>query len=98
MLLVLTMPQFGESITHARIVRWLKKEGETTKESEPVVEMETEKAGFAYECPFKGKLAEILIGDDTEVRVGTEIALFEVGDQDGKKYLDLGIGKTIGEE
>src|SRR3990167_5601475 len=98
MLLSITMPQFGESITQARIVHWLKKEGDSTQEGEPLVEMETEKAVFAYECPFKGKLVKILEKDDAEVPVGREIAHFEVTEGDGKKYLSLGIGKVVGKE
>lgn len=90
------MPQFGESITEARIIHWLKKEGETTKESEPLVEMETQKAVFAYECPFHGRLMKILQPDDSEAAVGTEIAHFEVTDLEGKKYLSLGIGRPVG--
>jgi pyruvate/2-oxoglutarate dehydrogenase complex dihydrolipoamide acyltransferase (E2) component len=96
MILALTMPQFGESITQARIVHWLKKEGDDVAEQEPLVEMETEKAVFSYESPFKGKLAKILLKDDIEAPVGQEIAQFEVSDEDGKKYLSLGIGKTVG--
>jgi pyruvate/2-oxoglutarate dehydrogenase complex dihydrolipoamide acyltransferase (E2) component len=92
------MPQFGESITQARIVRWLKKEGESVQEVEPLVEMETEKAVFAYESPFRGKLTKILVKEEAEVAVGTEIAHFEVSEADGKKYLSLGIGKAVGGE
>lgn len=95
MLLALTMPQFGESITQARIVHWLKKEGEQVAEQEPLVEMETEKSVFSYESPFKGKLVKILQADEAEAPVGKEIAEFEVSDEDGKKYLSLGIGKQI---
>lgn len=95
MILALTMPQFGESITQARIVHWLKKEGDTVAEQEPVVEMETEKSVFSYESPFKGKLVKILEADDAEAPVGKEIAQFEVSDEDGKKYLSLGIGKAV---
>lgn len=94
MLISLTMPQFGESITQARIVHWLKKEGDSVKEGESIVEMETEKAVFDYESPFRGKLVKILEGEDVGAPVGKEIAQFEVSEQDGKKYLSLGIGKT----
>jgi pyruvate/2-oxoglutarate dehydrogenase complex dihydrolipoamide acyltransferase (E2) component len=95
MILALTMPQFGESITQARIVHWLKKEGEAVAEQEPLVEMETEKSVFSYESPFKGKLVKILEQDDAEAPVGKEIAEFEVSEEDGKKYLSLGIGKQM---
>ncbi len=97
MIIALTMPQFGESITQARIVHWLRKEGETTKELEPLAEMETEKAVFSYECPFRGKLSKILVADDSEAAVGTEIAHFDVTEEDGRKYLSLGIGRKVGE-
>lgn len=93
MLIALAMPQFGESITQGRIVRWLKKEGESLQENEPLIEMETEKAVFSYESPFRGKLIKILQPDDAEVAVGIDIAQFEVSEGDGKKYLSLGVGK-----
>ncbi|HSA58435.1 MAG TPA: dihydrolipoamide acetyltransferase family protein [bacterium] len=95
MLIALTMPQFGESITQARIVHWLKKEGDAVAEQEPLVEMETEKSVFSYESPFKGRLVKILEQDDAEAPVGKEIAEFEVSEEDGKKYLSLGIGKKV---
>lgn len=95
MILALTMPQFGESISQARIVQWLKKEGDSVAEQEPLVEMETEKSVFSYESPFKGKLVKLLEANDAEAPVGKEIAHFEVSDEDGKKYLSLGIGKKV---
>lgn len=101
MLLALAMPQFGESITEGHIVRWLKKEGETVAESEPLVEMETEKSVFSYESPFRGTLVKIIQDNEANVSVGAVIAHFEVSKDDGKKYLSLGIGgigKLIGEK
>src|SRR4026209_733701 len=95
MQIALTMPQFGESITQARIVHWLKKEGDSVAEQEPIVEMETEKSVFSYESPFKGKLVKLLEADDAEAPVGKEIAQFEVSDEDGKKSLSRGIGKKV---
>ena len=96
MKIALTMPQFGESITEALIVRWLKKEGEEVIEREPIIELETEKSVFSYESPFKGKLTKQLQGENQQVAVGTEIAHFEVADEQAKKYLALGIGKVVG--
>ncbi|MBI2981556.1 MAG: 2-oxo acid dehydrogenase subunit E2 [Deltaproteobacteria bacterium] len=96
MKIALTMPQFGESITEALIVRWLKKEGDEAKEQEPLIEMETEKSVFSYESPFKGKLSKILLGENQKAPVGKEIAYFEVADSLGEKYLSMGIGKVVG--
>lgn len=89
------MPQFGESITQSRIIHWLKKEGETVAEAEPLVEMETEKAVFSYESPFQGTLLKILEKEEKEVSVGTPIAHFNVSEEDGKKYLALGVGRSL---
>lgn len=96
MIITLSMPQFGESITKGRIIRWLKKEGEAVKEAEPLIEMETEKTVFAYESPFKGKLSKIIGQEDTELEVGNELAQFEVSEEDGKKYVSLGVAKEVG--
>lgn len=96
MKLALTMPQFGESITEALIVRWLKKEGDEVREQEPLIELETEKSVFSYESPYKGTLLKILQAENQHVQVGNEIAHFEVADEAGKKYLSLGIGKELG--
>ncbi|MBI4197218.1 MAG: 2-oxo acid dehydrogenase subunit E2 [Deltaproteobacteria bacterium] len=98
MKLALTMPQFGESITEALIVRWLKKEGESVREMEPLMELETEKSVFSYESPFNGKLVKILESENKQVKVGVDIAHFEVPDEAARKYLSLGIGKVLGQQ
>ena len=98
MQLALTMPQFGESITEALIVRWLKNEGDEVREQEPLVELETEKSVFSYESPFRGRLQTILGAPNLQVKVGTEIAHFEVEDRLAKKYLSMGIGREVGVE
>ncbi len=92
MILTLTMPQFGESITQSRIVRWLKNEGDSVSENEPLIEMETEKAVFSYESPFCGRLIKILEREEKELAVGAPLAQFEVSEADGKKYQNLGVG------
>ncbi len=96
MLITLSMPQFGESITSGRIVHWLKQSGDPVKEGEALVELETEKTVFAYESPFTGKLSQIVGQEESEVSVGDEIARFEVSDQDGKKYISLGAAREAG--
>ncbi len=95
MLIALTMPQFGESITEGHLVRWLKKEGESVAEAEPIVEMETEKSVFSHESPFQGKITKLLAEEGANVPVGQVIAHFEVSDADGKKYIDMGVGQAV---
>lgn len=95
MLIALTMPQFGESITEGHLVRWLKNEGDTVAEAEPVVEMETEKSVFSHESPFKGKIVKLIGNEGDNIPVGQIIAHFDVSDDDGKRYIELGVGQAV---
>ncbi len=99
MKIYLTMPKPGETIREGLVVQWLKKAGDAAQENDPLVELETEKAVFTYESPFRGTLQEILISEGKGAAVGVPIALFEVSEEDGKKYLMLGVGRpVVGEE
>lgn len=92
MQLYLTMPKPGETIREGLIIQWLKNEGEFVDEKDPLVELETEKAVFTFESPFRGTLQKILVSANENTPVGTKIALFEVSKEDGEKYEMLGVG------
>jgi pyruvate/2-oxoglutarate dehydrogenase complex dihydrolipoamide acyltransferase (E2) component len=42
-LIEIELPKLGESILSAKIVQWLKKEGDFIEENEPLVEVTTDK-------------------------------------------------------
>jgi 2-oxoglutarate dehydrogenase E2 component (dihydrolipoamide succinyltransferase) len=44
MIIEVSIPSVGESITEATLIQWFKKDGETVKKDEPLFEIETEKA------------------------------------------------------
>lgn len=92
MQLYFTMPKPGETIREGSIVKWLKHPNDSLNEKDPLVELETEKAVFTADSPFRGKLKQILVKENESVKVGTPLALFEVSKEDGEKYLMLGIG------
>lgn len=92
------MPQPGETITTGTIVRWLVGSGDSVKEGQNIVELETEKAVFEYESPYEGKLLEILAKNNSSVPVGDSIAVFEVEDKKAKTYLMLGLGGKPGSQ
>ena len=52
------------------MVRWLKREGESVKTGEAVVELETEKVSYELESPAAGVLLKIIAGETEEVPVG----------------------------
>src|SRR4029450_4738929 len=83
----LTMPKPGETIREGRVVQWLKAVGASLEEQEPLVELETEKAVFTFESPFRGVLKEIL-GPEGD----------QVSEEDGERYKLLGVGLPAGAE
>ena len=97
MQLYFTMPKPGETIREGSIVKWLKNPTDFLDEKDPLVELETEKAVFTAESPFRGILKEILVKENEEVKVGTPLALFDVSEEDGEKYVMLGVGMPVQE-
>src|SRR4051794_17653130 len=70
-----TMPKMGYDMTEGKILRWLKKEGETVTKGEPVAEIETDKVSIEIEAFAGGVLAKILHGENETVPVGDPIAI-----------------------
>ena len=52
------LPDLGK-VEEVTIVGWLKKEGETVKAAEDLLEVETEKTTFVIESPASGKIVKI---------------------------------------
>ena len=51
-------------------MRWIKNEGDTLKQGEPVVELETEKVSYELDAPVEGVLLKIIVREPAEVEVG----------------------------
>jgi len=56
--------------TKVNVVRWIKNEGDTLKQGEPVVELETEKVSYELDAPIEGVLLKIVVREPAEVEVG----------------------------
>jgi 2-oxoglutarate dehydrogenase E2 component (dihydrolipoamide succinyltransferase) len=67
------VPDMGESISEAVILRWMKTDGEAVKEDEPLCELETDKATFDLPSPTAGVLRTLKTAGET-VRVGEVVA------------------------
>ena len=65
------VPELGESITEATVLKWLKNKGENINADEPVVELETDKVNLEVPSPIDGTLSEINFKDGDTVKVGT---------------------------
>ena len=57
------------------LARWLKAEGASVVEGEPLVEIETGKVSVALEAPASGTLASIAAAEGDDVALGQTLAL-----------------------
>ncbi|MEN3041649.1 MAG: dihydrolipoamide acetyltransferase family protein [Bacteroidia bacterium] len=71
----LTLPKLGESVTEARIIRWLKKPGDRVEADEPVLEIATDKVDSEVPAPVAGILTDIRVKEGDTVPVGTVLAV-----------------------
>ena len=73
-LIDLTMPKMGESVMEGTIIKWHKKVGDAVKKDETVFEISTDKVDTEVPSPANGVLAQILVGEQETVEVGTVVA------------------------
>jgi pyruvate dehydrogenase E2 component (dihydrolipoamide acetyltransferase) len=71
----IVLPQWGMEMQDATIVRWLKHEGDSVSEGEPLVEIETAKIETEMESTAAGVLAHILVPEGTTVPIRTVLAI-----------------------
>lgn len=73
------VPSLGESVTEATIAKWYKKEGDSVKTDELLLEIETEKVTLEVNAPCNGTIGKILKTDGANVAVGEEIGEINEG-------------------
>ena len=73
------VPDLGESITEATVLKWLKKKGETVNVDEAIVELETDKVNLEVPTPISGVLSEINSKNGDTVEVGAVLGLISQG-------------------
>jgi pyruvate dehydrogenase E2 component (dihydrolipoamide acetyltransferase) len=69
------MPVLGMLQDSGRIIRWLKKTGDSVKKGEILLEVETDKSVQELEAPASGILAQVLAQEDEDVPVTRVIAV-----------------------
>lgn len=74
-------PDVGEGIVEGEIIRWLAHEGETVKEDQPLVEVETDKAVVTLPSPYAGTLARCHFKEGSIVRVGETLVSYGNGEE-----------------
>ncbi|MET9929472.1 MULTISPECIES: dihydrolipoamide acetyltransferase family protein [unclassified Streptomyces] len=73
------LPDLGEGLTEAEIVRWLVAVGDVVAVDQPVVEVETAKAMVEVPCPYGGVVTARYGEEGTELPVGAPLLTVAVG-------------------
>jgi 2-oxoglutarate dehydrogenase E2 component (dihydrolipoamide succinyltransferase) len=68
------MPQMGESITEATIIKWRKSPGDSVTKDEIILEISTDKVDSEIPAPASGVLSEVLFNENDVVPVKQKIA------------------------
>jgi len=84
------LPALGLTVEKGKILKWLKKEGETVAKGDSLYEVEADKVTTEVESPASGVLKKILIPEGVEVPILTVVAV--ITDEKEKlpeKYLTM---------
>jgi 2-oxoisovalerate dehydrogenase E2 component (dihydrolipoyl transacylase) len=73
------LPDVGEGLTEADIIKWHVQAGDTVEVNQTILEIETAKAVVELPCPFEGTVTELLVDEGTTVDVGVPIITVDVG-------------------
>ncbi|TXS56039.1 dihydrolipoamide acetyltransferase family protein [Streptomyces sp. t39] len=84
------LPDLGEGLTEAEIVRWLVAVGDVVAIDQPVVEVETAKAMVEVPCPYGGVVTARFGEEGTELPVGAPLLTVAVGAVDPAGITDGG--------
>src|SRR5919197_2808348 len=82
------VPLLGEGVEEVTVTKWLKKEGDSVSELEPLLEVNTDKVDTEIPAPVSGTVLKILAEEGIPAKVGAVLALI------GKpgEAVDAGIG------
>lgn len=87
-LIEVLLPKMGESVMEATINTWLKKEGDTVEEEEPLLEVSTDKVDTEVPSAHTGIIKEIIAQEGEVVQVGSPIAIISTDGEGMEKGMD----------
>ena len=71
------LPDLGEGLTEAEIIKVLVQEGDVIQEDAPLIEVETDKANVEIPSPMSGRVAKIHVEAGQTVKVGSVLVTFD---------------------
>ena len=70
------IPAVGESITSGVLSGWLKQNGDSVQDGEPIFSLETDKIATEVPAPASGTL-QIMVAAGEEVKIGQIVAMID---------------------
>lgn len=87
------LPDLGEGLEDAEVVRWLVAEGDSVELNQPLIEVDTAKALVEIPSPVAGKVKTLHASAGDTVKVGAALVTFEVeGEQSQRQAVLVGYG------
>src|SRR5713101_5529391 len=69
------MPKLSDAMETGKVIKWIKKEGESVRGGDDIAEVETDKANVEIEAFGSGVLRKIIVGEGGQVPVGDLIGV-----------------------
>lgn len=79
MTIEIKVPTLPESVSDATVAKWYKKEGDSIKRDENLVDLETDKVMLEVPAPQDGVIEKIIVKEGTSVKTGEVIAVLREG-------------------
>lgn len=73
------MPSVEVGMDMGRLAQFLVQVGSSVSAGQPLFVVEAEKVTLEIEAPTAGRVAELCVQPDTDVRVGTTVLVLDVG-------------------
>src|SRR5258708_17378107 len=68
------VPLLGEGVEEVTVIKWLKKEGDSVNELEPLLEVNTDKVDTEIPAPVTGTVLKIIAEEGLHAKVGSILA------------------------
>ena len=69
------VPRLGEGVDEVTVTKWLKQVGDSIKELEPLLEVNTDKVDTEIPAPATGTILKIVLQEGTPAKVGELLAI-----------------------
>jgi pyruvate dehydrogenase E2 component (dihydrolipoamide acetyltransferase) len=89
------LPDLGEGLTEAEIVRWHVKVGDTVAVDQPLLSVETAKAVVEVPAPSAGVVTALHCGEGERIEIGAPLVEFNGGDPAAAAPADAGDSGTV---